>query len=84
MNQYKPDNEDDSINDHLKRIKHIQKQLLKDHIVTTASRMVKDHDSDVVRGMTEIPARWIDKLNEMFIQLDKMDEDLQQINIDNS
>lgn len=67
-----------------KEVLQTQKQLLKDQIVETASRMVKDHDSDIVRGMTEIAATWITELDNLLYKLDETDKNIQQINIDNS
>ena len=65
-----------------KEVLQAKKQLLKDQIVSTASQMVKDHDGDVVRGMTEIAFRWIEKLNDLLFDLDNLDRDIEQINID--
>lgn len=45
-------------------------------IAFTVSRMVKEHDSDEVRGMTEIGIRWINQLNDHLIRLDKIDKEI--------
>jgi len=46
--------------------------LKKDQIVGAASRMVKDHDSDNVRGMTEVPHRFIEEMNNLLFELDQL------------
>jgi hypothetical protein len=51
---------------------YAQMQLKKDQIVGAASRMVKDHDSDNVRGMTEIPYRFIEEINNLLFELDQL------------
>lgn len=42
-----------------KAVLQTERQLIKDDIVAAASKLVKDHDAPIVRGMTEIGYRWI-------------------------
>ncbi len=57
-----------------KEVLQTEKQFLKDEIVHTASRMIKDHDDDIRGGMTEIAAKWINELDALLFRLDQIDK----------
>lgn len=65
----------------MKEILLIEKQLKKDQIVDTVSRMVKDHDSPTVRGMTEIAARWVTTLDTHLFELQQIENKLSGFDI---
>ena len=48
-------------------------QLKKDEIVDWVSRMVKDHDAPENGGMTEIPMRYIKKLDQLLFELQQFE-----------
>lgn len=64
----------------MKEILQVQRQLKKDEIVDKASRMIKDHDSPIVKGMTEIANRWIQELDKLFFELKEIENKLADIN----
>ena len=53
-----------------------KRRLLAEDILFMTSRMLKDHDSPDVRGMTEIATRWIDILDKLMQQLDALDREI--------
>jgi len=53
-----------------------KRKLILEDIAFTVSRMVKDHDSPEVRGMTEIGIRWISQLNDHLTRLDSVDKEI--------
>ena len=48
-------------------------QIKKEEIVDIVSRMVKDHDSPEVGGMTEIPMRFIKDLDQLLFELGQLE-----------
>ena len=50
-----------------------KRKLLLEDIVFMSSRMIKDHDSLDVNGMTEIATRWIKILDRLMHNLDVID-----------
>lgn len=53
-----------------------QRIFLKDEIVDQVSRMIKDHDQPVVKGMTEIPHRYILSLDEKLFKLQEVENQI--------
>lgn len=49
------------------------KEFVKDEIVYIVERMVKQNDERAVRGMTEVPMRYIRKLDQHLEKLQKIE-----------
>lgn len=60
----------------MKEVLQVERQLKKDQIVEAVSRMIKDHDSPDVRGMTEIATRWIKDLDQLLFELQQIENKL--------
>jgi hypothetical protein len=60
----------------MKEVLQIQKQLKRDQIVDTVSRMVKDMSHAEKGGMMEVPARWIKELDKLLFQLQDLENQL--------
>ena len=50
--------------------------LLLEDIAFTSSRMIKDTDSPDARGMTEVGTRWLQKLDKLMSDLDRIDHQI--------
>lgn len=61
------------IDQHVKNIYAIQAILQKDSIVDSVSRMVKDMSHETVRGMMQVPAHHIKKLDNLLFELQKIE-----------
>jgi hypothetical protein len=60
-----------------KAVLQAQKQLIKDSIVDTASRLVKDtEDGTAARGMIEVGERWIRQLDAKLLELDRIERQI--------
>lgn len=67
-----------SIRQHVKNIYAIQTILQKDSIVDAVSRMVKDMSHETVGGMMQVPAHHIQKLDELLLGLQKIENEKPQ------
>lgn len=56
-----------------------KRKLILEDIAFTASRMVKDVDSPDVRGMTEVPTRWLKLIDENLFRLDQASKEIAKI-----
>ena len=65
-----------SINDHIRNIYSIQKQLKRDEIVELTSRMIKGSSHQHINGMCEIGHYYISDLDTLLQQLDDLEKKL--------
>jgi hypothetical protein len=60
---------------------YVEKELIKDQIIHCSSRLIKDIDSQPERGMIEVSNRYIEQLNELMHNLDKIDNKISDVKI---
>lgn len=61
----------------------VQRQLLKDDIVDTCSRFIKECDQPVINGMTEVADSWVRKLDRLLFCLQDVENKIKDFDINN-
>ena len=60
---------------------YAEKELKRDQIVYCASRMIKDIDSEPVRGMIEVGNRFVEELNNLMFDLGQIENKIADLKI---